>query len=219
MDGTTRMVRWVVAGVLLSLAALSPVRASDPYRLRYFKGEDFQVIYMEERNEYVLPHIAGCFTNSLRFYRRFLNYTPSEPVTIILQDFDDYGYAGATPMPLNFVMLGIEPFEYVYETSPTNERINWVMSHELLHVVASDGAAGRDLTYRKLFFGKVQAVPEQPESMLYSYLTTPRLYAPRWYHEGMAVFLETWLSGGYGRALGGYDEMAFRTMVRKTNSS
>ena len=202
MDGMVRRVRGFAAGVLFALAVLPAARAAEPTKMRYFKTQEFEIIYLEERNDYILPHLAGCFANSLRFYRRFFEYTPSEPVTLLLQDFDDYGYAGATPMPLNYVQLGIEPFEYVYETSPTNERINWVMSHELLHVVASDEATGRDLTYRKLFFGKVQAVPEQPESMLYSYLTTPRLYAPRWYHEGMAVFMETWLSGGYGRALG-----------------
>ena len=202
-----------VLGALIALAFLWTPSARQPLKLRYFKTKEFQVIYLEERNEYVLPHLAGCFANSFRFYRRFFDYTPSEPVTIILQDFDDYGYAGATAMPLDYLVLGIEPFEYVYETSPTNERINWVMSHELLHVVASDKAAARDRRFRRLFGGKVQAVPEQPESMLYSYLTTPRLYAPRWYHEGMAVFMETWLSGGYGRALGGYDEMVFRTMV------
>ena len=213
MDGMVRMARGVAAGIFFALAVLPSARAAEPIRMKYFKTADFEIIYLEERNDYILPHLAGCFTNSLRFYRRFFNYTPSEPVTLLLQDFDDYGYAGATSMPLNYLQLGIEPFEYVYETSPTNERINWVMSHELLHVVASDQAAGRDLTFRKLFFGKVQAVPEQPESMFYSYLTTPRLYAPRWYHEGMAVFMETWLSGGYGRALGGYDEMVFRTMV------
>ena len=210
-----RIVRGVVLAfmLVLFLGSLSPPSAREPLVFRYFKTEDFQIIYLEERNDYILPHMAGCFTNSLRFYRRFLDYKPSEPVTILLQDFDDYGYAGATAMPLNYLVLGIEPFEYVYETSPTNERINWVMSHELLHVVAADMATGRDRTCRKVFFGKVQAVPEQPESMFYSYLTTPRLYAPRWYHEGMAVFMETWMSGGYGRALGGYDEMVFRTMV------
>ncbi len=213
MDGRGGAFRAMVAGVLCTLALVQAAQAADEFKFRYFKTQEFQVLYLEKRNDYVLPHLAGCFTNSFRFYRRFFDYKPSEPVTILLQDFDDYGYAGATPMPLNYVALGIEPFEYVYETSPTNERINWVMSHELLHVVASDEAAGRDLTFRKIFSGKVQAVPEQPESMLYSYLTTPRLYAPRWYHEGMAVFMETWLSGGYGRALGGYDEMQFRTMV------
>jgi hypothetical protein len=49
--------------------------------------------------------------------------------------------------------------------------------------------------------------------MFYSYFTNPRWYSPRWYHEGIATFLETWMAGGIGRALGGYDEMMFRTMV------
>ena len=34
--------------------------------------------------------------------------------------------------------------------------------------------------------------------------------APRWYHEGIAVFVDTWMAGGLGRAQGGYDEMVFR---------
>ncbi len=42
----------------------------------------------------------------------------------------------------------------------------------------------------------------------------PRFTAPRWYLEGSAVFLETWMAGGLGRAQGGYDEMVFRAMVR-----
>ncbi|HSM52227.1 MAG TPA: hypothetical protein VLA75_12575, partial [Thermoanaerobaculia bacterium] len=154
-----------------------------------------------------------CFANALGFYRGLVSFVPSERVTILLQDFDDYGYAGATAMPFDYMTLGIEPFEHVYETSPTNERINWVMNHELLHVVAADAAAPSDLRFRRFFRGKVGATAEQPLSILYSYLTTPRLYAPRWYHEGMAVFFETWMAGGYGRALGGYDEMVFRTMV------
>ena len=37
---------------------------------------------------------------------------------------------------------------------------------------------------------------------------------PRWYLEGSAVFMETWMAGGLGRAQGGYDEMVFRAMVR-----
>ena len=57
-------------------------------------------------------------------------------------------------------------------------------------------------------------VPEQPESMLYFLLTTPRVAAPRWFHEGIAVFLDTWMAGGLGRAQSGYDEMVFRSMVK-----
>ncbi|HVJ70863.1 MAG TPA: hypothetical protein VM531_05025, partial [Sphingomicrobium sp.] len=37
---------------------------------------------------------------------------------------------------------------------------------------------------------------------------------PRWYAEGSAVFFETWMAGGLGRAQGGYDEMVFRAKIR-----
>ena len=77
-----------------------------------------------------------------------------------------------------------------------------------------DQAARPDRRFRRLFGGKVAPVHEQPESILYFFLTTPRVAAPRWYHEGIAVFVDTWMAGGLGRAQGGYDEMVFRSMVR-----
>ena len=120
----------------------------------------------------------------MSFYHDFFGYTPTEEVTILLQDFDDHGYAGTSTIPNNYITLGIEPFEYVYETCPTNERFNWVINHELVHVVVSEKATGADNAYRKLFFGKVVADSEAPVSMIYSWLTNPRRYAPRWYHEG-----------------------------------
>src|SRR3989442_549274 len=65
------------------------------------------------------------------------------------------------------------------------------------------------------FFGsKVYPEARHPESLLYSYLTVPRFTVPRWYLEGSATFMETWMGGGLGRAQGGYDEMVFRAMVR-----
>jgi hypothetical protein len=83
-----------------------------------------------------------------------------------------------------------------------------------VHVATMDRAARPDRWFRRLFGGKVAPVPQQPESILYFFLTTPRVAAPRWYHEGIAVFVDTWMSGGLGRAQGGYDEMVFRSMVR-----
>ena len=175
---------------------------------------DLRLVYYDEEHSYVLSHLARCFENTMGYYRDFFDYEPSEPVTILLQDFDDYGYAGTSTIPNNYITLGIEPFEYVYETCPTNERFNWVVNHELVHVVMSEKGAGQDMFYRKLFFGKVNANSDDPWSLIYSYLASPRRYSPRWYHEGIAVFMETWLAGGIGRALGGYDEMVFRSMVR-----
>jgi WD40 repeat protein len=60
----------------------------------------------------------------------------------------------------------------------------------------------------------IQIGTDDPISIPFSFLGSPRVYSPRWFHEGAAVFMETWMGGGFGRALGGYDEMVFRAMVR-----
>lgn len=171
------------------------------------------LVYYDKAHEYLTYHLARSFENSLAFHRKLFDYTPSEPIVILMQDFADFGHGGTSTVPWNYISIGIEPFDYVYDTMPSNERMNWLMHHELVHVVATDKAAGADLRFRRLFHGKVAPIKEQPLSMIYSYMTSPRWYSPRWYHEGIAVFLETWMAGGVGRVLGGYDEMAFRTMV------
>jgi hypothetical protein len=183
-------------------------------QLYRFETDDVVIIYAGRPMEYLVPHVARSFKNSMAFHSRLFAYTPSEKPVVFLQDFSDYGSGGASAVPDNGISVNIAPFSYVYENRPANERMNWVMNHELVHVLAGDKASGRDRFFRGAFFGKVQADVEDPISMFYSYLTNPRWYAPRWYHEGIAVFMETWMAGGMGRALGPYDEMVFRTMVR-----
>ncbi|UCG52823.1 MAG: hypothetical protein JSW58_04520 [Candidatus Latescibacterota bacterium] len=210
--------RKILGVCLCAVIALSSPAWSDKYeerelKLKMIETDEVRVVLFEEEHAAIVPHLVRCFKNSYKFHTSLFDWTPTEKVTVMLRDFNDYGYGGATSLPANYLILGIEPYEQIYETSPTNERLNWVMSHELLHVVASDQAASMDRFFRKLLFGKVQTTSEAPLSMLYSYLASPRNYAPRWYHEGMAVFMETWMAGGYGRAIGGYDEMVFRTKV------
>src|ERR1700741_4548479 len=111
-----------------------------PAQMYSLRTPDLRLIYYDKEHSYILSHLARCFENSMKFHRSLFHYTPSEEVMVFLQDFDDYGYGGTTSNPLNYMVLGIEPYEYVYETSPTNERFNWVMNHELAHVVATDKA-------------------------------------------------------------------------------
>ncbi|MCH7754591.1 hypothetical protein IH970_05655 [candidate division KSB1 bacterium] len=150
----------------------------------------------------------------MKYHRHLFNYTPSEKVTVFLQDFSDYHNAGASSVPRNFITMELAPRSYIFETAPANERMNHVMSHELVHIVNLDQASGSDNVFRSLFLGKVWASEDNPTSIIYSYLTGPRAFSPRWYFEGLAVFWETWMAGGIGRALGAYDEMVFRSMVR-----
>jgi hypothetical protein len=171
------------------------------------------LLYFGEIHSMLVPHTARCVENALNFHRKLFDYTPSEKITVLLHDFNDYGNAGADAVPKNNIITGIAPSRYVYDTSPSNERINATMNHEMVHVLAMDKASDSDIFYRSLFFGKVPATNDNALSILYAYLTTPRRYSPRWYHEGIAVFMETWMAGGLGRAQSAYDEMVFRTMV------
>lgn len=183
-------------------------------QLKVLRTNDLNLVYYSRAHTYVIPHLARCFENTLGFYKDFWHYKPSERITIFLQDFSDWGNAGATAVPTNYISISMAPFLYVYEVGPANERMNWLMNHELVHVIACDQPSNTDKFYRSLFLGKVDPTSDNPISMVYAYLTCPRRYSPRWYHEGIAVFMETWMSGGMGRLLGSYDEMVFRTMVR-----
>src|SRR5262249_47966263 len=123
------------------------------------------------------------------------------------------GNATAYEVPRNQIDFEIAPSNEPYETFSSADRYQATAVHELTHIVTVDRAAPVDRRYRRLFFGKVAVTAAHPESLAYYYLTVPRATVPRWYLEGSAVFMETWMSGGVGRAQGGYDEMVFRAMV------
>ena len=172
------------------------------------------LVYVEGSESFLVPHAGRTFLNSLASQKKLFGYEPDTDISVLLLDLQDSGNASATSVPRNALTVHIAPLSYAFETIPSNERMNAIMNHELVHVVTMDQAAGHDRFFRRLFGGKVMPLAEQPESVLYFYLTTPRVAAPRWFHEGSAVFVDTWMAGGIGRAQGGFDEMVFRAMVR-----
>ena len=187
--------------------------------MREIETSDLRLVFYDTNHTYLAPQLMRSFENAFTFHQKLFDYHPDGKVTILLEDFGDYGHGGADVIPSNRVNVGIAPFSYIYETIPANERMSWIMNHELAHVVEMDGSRDSDRFFRhffgaSLFPSKVTPNPEDPISTVYGFLTAPRRYSPRWYHEGLAVFLETWMSGGLGRSLGGYDEMVFRAMVR-----
>ena len=189
------------------------LRAATP-KLYFQETEHVRVIYYNPAHEYLIPYLIRCFENALKFDRKTFHYDPSQKVIILFEDFGDYGHGAAGTVPFNSISIGLEPVNHIYETVPIGERMSWLLNHEMIHIVMGDNASNSDRRARKIFLGKVNLSEEDPVSMFYSSLTSPRNYAPRWFHEGIAAFMETWLSGGLGRALGGYDEMVFRAKVR-----
>ena len=161
---------------------------------------------------YLVPHILYSAENALKPLMKIFDYHPTEKIVIIALDIEDYGYASTTTVPRNKILLHIEPFVNGYENVLYNERIQWVLSHELVHIVVNDQESRVESFYRSLF-AKVEPEQEEPLTVLYSMMTNFERYTPRWYQEAIAVFMETWLNGGFGRIMGSFDEMYFRTMV------
>ena len=87
-----RLVIGLAAGILL----FNSVPATAQLQPKLFRTDDLMVDYLNEDNEYNLPHLSRCFINSLTFHKALFDYEPAEDITVLLQDFDDYGYAGAS---------------------------------------------------------------------------------------------------------------------------
>ena len=206
-----RTIRNVMACWLLLAGSAAK---AEPFELDYLETEDLFLIYSDPLQTYLVPHVVRSFHNSYEFQKYIFDWTPWDKTTVLLTDFTDYGNAMAGSVPFNFTQVEIAPLSRTFETFPASERIFMLMNHELFHVATGDVWNEQDAKWRKIFRGKPSPQQKHPETLLWSYLATPRDVAPRWYFEGSAVFMETWMGGGLGRAQGAFDEMIFRAKVR-----
>jgi hypothetical protein len=216
-DGATRIRHRLRAGPVLGAAFLCVACGiqSRADGLNYLETADLRVVDFAPAGDYLVPYATQSFLNALAAQAKIFGYKPDGAATVLLQDFSDRGNATTVlGAPRDRVFIDIAPVNLSFETFSPGERLFTIANHETVHLVTSDMASPADMRYRHLFAGKVAPVAEHPESILYYYLTNPRASSPRWYQEGSAVFMETWLGGGLGRAQGGYDEMVFRAMVR-----
>lgn len=176
--------------------------------------QDLRLLYFDPSETYLTPHVGRSFENAQAYHRRLLDWRPWETSTLLLKDFGDYGNAAARASPNDALLIDIAPLSLSYETFSPGERFFTLTNHEVAHIATMDVWNDRDAFWRRFLGGKPMPLQEHPESILYNYLATPRVNVPRWYLEGSAVFMETWMAGGFGRAQGAYDEMVFRSMVR-----
>ncbi len=199
---------------LIALTLLTTNIQVSAQLLNHKKSDKLDLIYVGNRYSYLMPHISQTFENAMDFHRGFWNYNDIS-TSVLLNDFEDSGHAGAIAMPFSMVQIGIEPYGFAFSIIPSNERFQWLFNHELTHITMTDKANKKDRAFRKFLQGKVSVDNEKPVSALWSYYSVPRWYSPRWFHEGIACFMETWMSGGMGRAMGTYDEMYFRSIVNE----
>ena len=177
-------------------------------------GSGLRLVFYSQDVSHYVPHIVSRYSVSEWQHRNVWGLDKSlQAPLLLLNDAQDDGSGGAAPLPSNYIVASMAPLNMSYYVSPAIERYAHLFRHEYTHIVMTDRPNSRDRMFRNICGSKVVADSDNPMSMVMSYLTTPRWYAPRWYHEGIACFMETWLSDGVGRALGGYDEMYFRSLV------
>nr|NUR37100.1 hypothetical protein [Sphingomonas sp.] len=184
------------------------------FHLSTLETKDLRLLYLDPAQTYLTPYLGRAFENSLAFHEKNLRWKPWEPVTILLKDFSDYGNAAALGSPSDMVLLDVAPLSLSMEAFSPGERFFTLMNHELTHVGTIDVWNSHDAFWRNFLGGKPAPLQKHPESIFYNFLTSPRNLSPRWYMEGSAVFMETWMAGGLGRAQGAYDEMVYRAKVR-----
>lgn len=184
------------------------------FLLSTLETNNLSLLYIDPIQTYLTPYLGRAFENSLAFHKMKFRWEPWERTTVLVKDFSDYGNAAALASPSNMILFDVAPVSLSMETFSPGERFFTLTNHELAHVAAIDVWNKRDAFWRRFLGGKPVPLQKHPESILYNFLTSPRNLTPRWYMEGSAVFFETWMAGGIGRAQGAYDEMVFRAKVR-----
>ncbi len=80
-------------------------------------------LYYYDYLSFLQPHAVRTFTNSLAWQRRIFGWLPSEPTTVQLTDWNDYGNAHAYVQPHDRLVFDVAPLSHTFETFPASERM------------------------------------------------------------------------------------------------
>ncbi|MHB8767258.1 MAG: TolB family protein, partial [Deferrisomatales bacterium] len=140
-----------------------------------------------------------------------LGWAPREPTEVTLVDDTDLANGYATVLPYNqLVMYPVRPGLF----QGIGEYAGWLKTlfvHEYAHVLGLDPVRGYPEVLRSVF-GRV-GVPVTPGGALFWFFAAPpNVFLPPWFHEGLAINLETDLTGR-GRKGSTWYRMVYRSAV------
>ncbi|MFL6574685.1 MAG: hypothetical protein ACJ8G4_23230, partial [Burkholderiales bacterium] len=123
--------------------------------------------------EAVYPRVTGMFA-----------WQPELRVHLVLLDSADFANGYASPLPFNYFAIFLTPPDES-ELLQNREWLDLVLTHEFTHIVQLDKAHGSPYSLRRIF-GRLA-------------LLFPNALEPTWITEGLAVYVESDPSRGYGR--------------------
>lgn len=73
-------------------------------QMNMIETRDMRLITYDFGHKYILPHAGRCFHNALQFHGKLFDYRPTEKITVLIQDFGDYGNGGSSAVPKNAII-------------------------------------------------------------------------------------------------------------------
>jgi len=181
--------------VALVLGALHPAQAQDPGATwRTFETPHFRVTFTPELETIARRAAASAETAWTGLSATFR--PPRGKVDLVVADNYDISNGSATAFPTNRIVIYANPPIASSALRFTDDHIETVVTHELLHVFQLDRASG--------IWGLAQKVFGRSPYLF------PNAYQPSWALEGLAVRLESQLTGS-GRLHGSEHHMIART--------
>ena len=159
------------------------------------RTEHFLIHYHDDE-EALAREVAQISERAHQRYTRFFQWQPKEPTQIVLVDRMDFSNAYAYPMPHNTMQIIVTPPDDFDTIDDYHDWLDLVISHEYVHIIHVDKAAGAAQGGRNIFGRHT--------------LFFPNALQPAWVLEGIATYFETQLAPGIGRG----QNTAFRSLMR-----
>jgi len=135
----------------------------------------------------------------------WLVWQPQDPTEVVLLDTIDAPNGHASPLPYNRMTLYLQP-PVAGELMDQMPWLEMVFTHEYVHILHLDMAAGAPQVLRRIFGRSMD---------LLTLMDFPQLFSPAWVSEGIAVYGESDNLSGYGRLNGAYYEGLMRMEVQR----
>ena len=175
----TGAIVWLVVGAIAPATTRAQAVSDPTLTFRTIRTERFAIHYHEPLGP-IARRVAVVAARAYAAVGPLLRYTPDSLTHIVLTDDTDFANGSATALPFNTIRLYATAPEDLSPLSDYDDWLTELIFHEATHVLHLDQIRGIPAVVNALI-GKTWA---------------PNAVAPRWFLEGLAVYIETDLTSG-----------------------
>src|SRR3954449_2822681 len=101
------MTQGKVLRLAVGLLLLGGVISAKSPKLYSKETDHVKVFFYDPQHEYLVEHLIRCFETALQADTATFHFKPSEKVSVLLQDFGDFGFGSAGAVPKNSISVGL----------------------------------------------------------------------------------------------------------------